>query len=391
MDYTKILKRSWEVVWSYRVLWFFGILLAMTTTNGFFFPFNNRNDQNYTMRNYIRLTDDFHIYFPGEGVGIDMRVPGRPVIHLDPGLDELRDNTNWPLVNKVIGNIRAILISGAVLLTLLLVVSAIFRYTSETALIRMVDETENSGEKVSFRQGLRLGFSRSAWRIFLIDMVIFLPLILGFILLFALAIAPMMLWISGNVAAGVFGILLSTGLLMLYGMLVFGVATALSPLLPLFRRACAVDELGGGASIRQGFRLVSKNFVEVLVVWLIWIGTRLVWMLAMLPVFFLLLPLVLFFILVGTVVAGIPAATLGGILSLFMQGAAPWIIGIIAVVPIFLLVAFAPLFFASGLVEVFKSSTWTLAYRDLRALQRQAEKSLSTPPQQGIQAAQAVG
>ncbi len=162
MDYTKILKRSWEVVWSYRVLWFFGILLAMTTTNGFFFPFNNRNDQNYTMRNYIRLTDDFHIYFPGEGMQIDMRVPGRPVIHLDPGLDELRDNTNWPLVNKVIGNIRAILISGAVLLTLFLVVSAIFRYTGETALIRMVDETENSGEKVSFRQGLRLGFSRSA-------------------------------------------------------------------------------------------------------------------------------------------------------------------------------------------------------------------------------------
>ncbi len=152
-----------------------------------------------------------------------------------------------------------------------------------------------------------------------------------------------------------------------------------------------MDGLGVGASIRQGFRLVSKNFVEVLVVWLIWIGTRLVWMLAMLPVFFLLLPLVLFFILVGTVVAGVPAATLGGIFSLFMQGAAPWIIGILAVVPIFILVAFAPLFFAGGLVEVFKSSTWTLAYRDLRALQREPEKSLSSSQQPGIQAAQAVG
>ncbi len=246
MDYTKILKRSWDVVWSYRVLWFFGILLAMTTTNGFFFPFNNRNDQDYTMRNYIRLTDDFYIQFPGEGMQIDVRVPGKPVIQLDPGLDELRDNTNWPLVNKVIGNIKAILISGAILLTLFLVVSAIFRYTGEAALIRMVDETENSGEKVSFRQGLRLGFSHSAWRIFLIDMVIFLPLILGFILLFALAITPMMLWIYGNVAAGVIGTLLSVGLLMLYGMLVFGVAIALSPLLPSLPQGMCCGRTGCG-------------------------------------------------------------------------------------------------------------------------------------------------
>jgi len=220
----------------------------------------------------------------------------------------------------------------------------------------------------------------------LIDLVIFLPLVLGFILLFALAIAPMMMWISGNVAAGVFGTLLSVGLLMLYSMLVFGVAIALSPLLPIFRRACAVDGLGVGASIHQGFRLVSKNFVEVLVVWLIWIGTRLVWMLAMFPVILLLLPVVLFSITVATVVLGVSAATFGGVLSLFMQGAAPWVIGIIAVVPIFILVALAPLFFISGLVEVFKSSTWTLAYRDLRVLERSAEKPV---PSIDLQAAQA--
>lgn len=386
MDYTKILKRSWGVVWNYRVLWIFGILLAMTTINGFFLPYNRTDNRYYVVDNYIRFTDDFHIYFPGEGVHIDMRVPGNPVIHLDPGWVELRDNTNWPLVDEIIGNIRAILISGLVVLAFFIVLGAFLRYSAEAALIRMVDETESSGEKLSFRQGLRLGFSRSAWRLFLIYMVIFLPLVLVFILLFVLAISPLMLWISGNAAAGKFGTLLSVGLLILYGMLVFAVSVALSPLLPLFRRACVVDGLGVGASIRQGFRLISKNFVEVLVVWLIWIATRLVWMLAMIPVFFLLLPVILLFILLGSVITSLPAATIGGLLSLFMQGAAPWIIGIIIVVPIFLLVAFAPLFFASGLVEVFKSSTWTLAYRDLRVLERSAEKPATSIDLQAAQA-----
>ena len=27
----KILKRSWHILWNYRVLWIFGILLALTT------------------------------------------------------------------------------------------------------------------------------------------------------------------------------------------------------------------------------------------------------------------------------------------------------------------------------------------------------------------------
>jgi len=34
----------------------------------------------------------------------------------------------------------------------------------------MVDGHETMGEKVGFRQGWRLGWSRSAWRLFLIDL-----------------------------------------------------------------------------------------------------------------------------------------------------------------------------------------------------------------------------
>jgi hypothetical protein len=34
MDHMKILKRAWEITRSYRVLWVFGILLALTSANG---------------------------------------------------------------------------------------------------------------------------------------------------------------------------------------------------------------------------------------------------------------------------------------------------------------------------------------------------------------------
>ena len=31
MDHIKVLKRAWEIIWRYRALWIFGIILALTT------------------------------------------------------------------------------------------------------------------------------------------------------------------------------------------------------------------------------------------------------------------------------------------------------------------------------------------------------------------------
>lgn len=391
MDYTKILKRAWDNVWSYRALWVFGVLLAITTTNGFLLAQDYNQDGNNPMRNSIRLTEHMYFNFPGEGVRIDLSTPGEPMIDFDPDLVDLPAISIGRVAEETIGNIWAIFYTAAAVLILVVVAGAIFRYTSEAALIRMVDETEDSGQKLSVGQGLRLGWSRTAWRLFLIDLAIFLPLFLAFILLFTLSISPMMLWLSGSVGAGVFGTALSVGLLFIYGMLVFAIVVALSPLMPLFRMVCSVEGVGVRASIRQGLRLISRHFVEVIVVWLIWIGTRLAWMLALIPIFILLLPVTLLFILAGTVMVGTPAAVLGGLLSTGMAGIAPWIISLIIFLPLFFMVAFAPLYFLSGLVEVFKTSTWTLAYRQLRVLESQAEKSPTAPSEKVIPATQAAG
>ena len=42
MDPIKILKRAWKILWSYKALWIFGIILALTTS-GSNFRFSGNN------------------------------------------------------------------------------------------------------------------------------------------------------------------------------------------------------------------------------------------------------------------------------------------------------------------------------------------------------------
>jgi len=89
--------------------------------------------------------------------------------------------------------------------------ATVAHYVAETALIRMVDDYEETGEKHSVRQGFRLGWSRTALRFFLIDLLIGLPVAVVFILLFALAFAPPLLWATDSTAAGVIGTVVTIG------------------------------------------------------------------------------------------------------------------------------------------------------------------------------------
>lgn len=34
MNHQQILKRAWHILWNYRAIWVFGILLALTTASG---------------------------------------------------------------------------------------------------------------------------------------------------------------------------------------------------------------------------------------------------------------------------------------------------------------------------------------------------------------------
>jgi hypothetical protein len=370
MKYSKVLKQAWHLVWRMRALWLFGALLALTTVNGIYwgYPFS-RDDWNWD-RSRIRVTEDATIYLPGEGLTIDFTAPAGVSIRAgDDDLGELWEEVREEIAAEVPSDVWSIVIAAGVVLAAVILLGVVARYVSEAALIRMVDAAEETGERPGLRRGLRFGFSRSAWRLFLIDLLLFVVRALVVLVLLALALSPLLLWFTRSTPAGVAGTVAAVGLFFLWLLVTLVVGAVLSLLVQVIRRACAVDGLGVGASIRRGLATVKGNLKETLVVWLMWMAVRLAWMLAAVPVMVLIFPVTLVFILAGAVIGGVPSAAVGGLLTPFLEGPFPWIVGGVVGLPLFILVMIAPMLFLGGLVEIYKSGVWTLTYRELRASQ----------------------
>lgn len=327
MDYVKVLKRAWEITWHYRALWIFGIILALTT---------------------------------GRNVGGGGGDGGRGIQY---NLDQGDLPRNLPeIIPQVVPILIGIGAGLACVILILIVASAVARYVAETALIRMVDDHEETGQKRTVRQGFRMGWSRTALRLFLLDLLIVLPTVLAVILVFLIALSPLLLWTTDNTVAGVIGTVAGIGLLFLAILLTIVVVVVLSLLMHFFRRTCALEELGVIEAIRQGYTLVRQHPKDVGIMWLIMAGLSLGWIIVMIPVVIMLM-------LAAGMLGGLPALLIGGLASLVSEGAMPWILGAAVGAPIFILVMAAPLLFLGGLVETFKSSVWTLTYRELRALE----------------------
>ncbi len=327
MDHLKILKRAFEITWNYRVLWVFGILLALTTGGG------------------------------GGSGGGGGNGGGNGDYPFPPGTFHLPD-----ISQQVISTMIAAAVGLVCVIFLLVIIGTIVRYVSETALYRMVNEHEDTGEKLSVRQGFRLGWSRQALYIFLIDLIVGLGSFVIFILLMLIAAAPLLLWLTDSSALGALGTVITVGLalLLIFAFVIF--AIALSLLMQFVRRACVLENLGITDAFRRGYTLVRQRVGDILVMGILMFGLGLAWIILMIPVFITLT-------LAGVVVAGLPALLVGAIASLFTEGFVPWIIATVVGLPLFILVLAVPGTFLGGLVEVFKSSTWTLTYRELLALE----------------------
>jgi hypothetical protein len=374
----KVLKQSWNIVWRHRALWLFGAILALTTVNGIYFAFDPGWDTQGE-RIAVQLSDRSTIYLPGPDSRIDLTAPDGPIFHIDDAdLEELQRFFAGELTADWIPRgVWAVLIALGVIAASMAVVGIIARYVAEAALIRMVHEGEETGERPGVLRGLRLGFSRSAWRLFLIDVVINLPVLLVIGLGVVLALLPLVLWAISGTAAGITGALLSASGLFLIIFLSVIVSAVLSLFVQVIRRACAVEGLGVFASIGRGLGMVRRHFKEVAIIWLIWIGTRLAWMVVSIPVIIILSPILLLFLIAGVAAGAVPALLVGGLLTSTLGAPFAWAVGALAGLPIFLLTMLAPMLFVSGLVEIFKSSTWTVAYRQLLALELAAADKVS--------------
>jgi hypothetical protein len=334
MDHMKVLRRSLEITWRYRVLWVFGILLALTSGGG-----------------------------GGGNGGARGGSFSPPSGNQGQGAAPFRGFQLPNIPPEVVSTLIAVGIALACVLILLSIASVIVRYVAETALIRMVDDHEETGEKRSIRQGFRWGWSRTSLRLFAIDLLVFVPLVVAFILLLLLALAPLLLWATHSQAAGIVGTVTTIGLVVLFVLVFIVVIAAASLLVHFFRRVCALEEVGVVESIRRGYALVRRHLKDVVVMWLIMVGLTLGWAILMIPVLLLLL-------LVGVVLAGGPALLVGGLAGMASRGGPlPWLLGGAVGLPIFLLVLTVPMLFLGGLWQIYRSGVWTLTYRELRALE----------------------
>jgi hypothetical protein len=334
MDHGKILKRALETTWRYRVLWVFGILIALVTPRG-----------------------------GGNGGGGNISIPGNGDMGRFGLVPELP-----PIPPQAVSSIIAVGVAVAVglgcMILLMVVVTTVLRYLSQTALIRLVDHHEETGERQGVRQGFRLGWSRSALHLFLIDLLIGVPTAVVFILLFLLTLSPLVLWVTGSQIAGIMGTVAAVGLVLMVVLLLIIVTTVLTLLTHFFQRACVLQQLGVFVSIGQGYGLVRRHLKDVAIMWLIMIGVGLAWLLIMVP-------LMILFVLLALALGGVPALMIGGLASLALKGALPWILAAAIALPIFILVTAIPAIFLSGLYEVFRSTVWTLTYRELGGLEGQ--------------------
>jgi hypothetical protein len=369
MDYGKVLKRSWHMVTRYRALWIFGIVLGLVTFSWEVALLGGLDDENQYAQAIVITRMDGETFYDALQRTLQEELDGAEE-EFSIALREIDRLFTGELGIRFVVDVMTILAVLTAAFVITLIVTKIARYVSEAALIRMVGEYEDTGERRGVWEGLRLGLSRTAWRLFLIDLAFDIPVMLAFMVLFALAFTPLVFGIRGSAPATV-----AVGSLLTGGLFVAGIAlaviagTLLSVLKRFFRQACALECLGVFASIRRGWAVVRHKPADVLVMWLIMLGVTLGWGVVIALSFLVLFPLLILFIVLGGVAGALTAYLVFLLSSLVFEGALPVLLAVVVGLPIFILVMLAPWWCLGGLMEVFNSSAWTLTYRELRAVE----------------------
>ena len=361
MDPVKILKRAWHILWSYRALWVFGLILALTAAGSSGSNGNNGarfSGEGDNQRYETQLPENWR-----EELGQGLREAGQELAKIfDEGISALGITP---------GELTALIWIGAAFILIMLVVGiimAIARYVSETAVIRMVDEYEATDTKLSVREGFRIGWSRTSWRLFLINLIVNLPAILLVGLLIAVGFVIFNMVMSGNDTIAVAGTVSMIGVVFLAIFVVVILSIFLHLLRHFFWRACALENVGVREAFRLGFKMVRENWKSVGLMWLIMIGLGIAWIIVSFIAVIVTIPVVIITGIVAALVAAVPGLLLAGFFSLFLNGYLPWVAAAIFIAPLFFTLAFSPWVLLTAWQQVYISTVWTLTYRELKAL-----------------------
>lgn len=348
IDIGKILKQAWAVLWSYRVLWIFGILLAITAGSSF-----NGGNSGYQFNSDQRDWQNIN--------------PNGKLEEFNRWMDQSVE----PFFRNPEQHIQTFIWIGVGFLLFILLVSvlmAFVRYVSENAVLRMVNDHEETGTKVTFSQGWRMGWSRPAFRMWVIDLIIGLPVLLLVLLIVAVGFAIYFSIDRGSQLTSVAGVITSVGFLFLF-IFLFAIGMAFLGLLrEFFVRKASLENTGIGESFRSGWKMFKKNWKSAGLMWLVMVGLGIGVTIFGVVAFFLLIPAYIVMLIPAVLVGAVPGLIGFGITSLFTSGPLTWIIGAIAAIPLFFIVLFAPLALIGGWYKIFTSSAWTLAFREMNAM-----------------------
>ena len=356
MDPVKILKRAWYILWSYRVLWVFGLILALAAGGA-----GSSGGGN----NGVQWQEDSQSYQPPSYGSVQ----------------EFFDDFNRQMEKLFTQGIPEFDISGEALTTFLWIVGifvvfmflvgivvTIAYYVSETAVIRMVDEYENSGNKMTVRQGFRAGWSNTAWRLFLINLIVSLPAIILLILLLAAGLGIYFAVTNGNANFAALSVVTMIGFVFLMIFVVVILSIVLHLLRNFFWRVCVLEGASVSESLQRGFALVRENWKNVGLMWLVMIGLGIVWAIVSIIAVIVTIPVVIVTGIIATIVSAVPFLLLVGAFSLFLSGPLPWIAGGLFMLPLFFVLAFSPWLLLGSWQAVYTSTVWTLTYREIKAL-----------------------
>lgn len=355
IDPVKILKRSWTILWSYRALWVFGLILAMAagsaSSNSSNSSYNRNRNNGETPQVTPQSMQEALKSFQSE-------------VHklFEQGIPEAH------ITGHALTTFLWVLGAFILIMTIVGIGMAVARYVSETAVIRMVDEYESTGEKKTVREGFRIGWSKTAWRLFLINLIIDLPAIALVLVLLTTGIGVFFAVVNGSANFAAFTVVSTIVIAFISIFVVVILSIGLHLLRNFFWRISVLEDVGVRESFRRGWTLVLENWKNVGLMWLVMIGLGIVWAVVSVIAIIVSIPIVIVTAVIALLVAALPFLLFVGIFSTFLTGWLPWVAGGIFIAPLFFTLAFSPWLLLRSWQAVYTSTVWTLTYREIKAL-----------------------
>ncbi len=335
MDHFKVLKRAWQIAWRYRALWLVGLLLVLAGGG---------------------LGSGFSSGAPGgggSGGGSGGPYRGPEGFRSLPEL--------WARVVPVLIGIGVMIVLLLLLAIVIGIVAAIVRYVTRTALIHMVQGYEETGEEIGFKGGMRLGWSRSAFRLFLINLMVNVPLALLMVLLTLPLVGLAIVSFAGGGGPRVVLGLLFMFLVIPISLIGIALIIVVKPILEIAYRRCVLEDLGPWEAFKEAWALIRRHLGPAALQWLLLVGLRIAWGIVLIPVNLLLVFLALF-------VSGLPALVVGGLTSAIANWPVGLGLGLLVFVPTFIVIVAVPNIALGIFATVYHSTVWTLTYRELMVL-----------------------